>query len=281
MEQKRTLWIIAAVGVFLLVVLGAAMILYSSAASSRQPVASYKIEKPASESGWISLAPPESKPQGEKEATGLLPAQHESAISGDENPLQAQENALSSEDTKPSIGENGIARVGELTVYADKVTLNSKDDVETNRLSSESPVTVINNTTIDLTDIPVREKTQETKSVKPVVKTGKKGEPKSPSKAKPAATTKTANAPEKTEYWIQVTSLTSRKNADTAREVLDENKIPADVFTYTDSKNRLFYRVRVGPYTTKSEAEYWKTRIAKIENFKNSQSYVAATTITQ
>ena len=281
MEQKRTLWIIAAVGVFLLVVLGAAMTLYSSAASSRQPVASYKIEKPASESGWISLAPPESKPQGEKEATGLLPAQHESAISGDENPLQAQENALSSEDTKPSIGENGIARVGELTVYADKVTLNSKDDAETNRLSSESPVTVINNTTIDLTDIPVREKTQESKSVKPVVKAGKKTEPKSPSKTKPAATTKTANAPEKTEYWIQVTSLTSRKNADTAREVLDENKIPADVFTYTDSKNRLFYRVRVGPYTTKSEAEYWKTRIAKIENFKNSQSYVAATTVTQ
>lgn len=281
MEQKRTLWIIAAVGVFLLVVLGAAMILYSSAASSRQPVASYKIEKPASESGWISLAPPESKPQGEKEATGLLPAQHESAISGDENPLQAQENALSSEETKPSIGENGIARVGELTVYADKVTLNSKDDAETNRPSSESPVTVINNTTIDLTDIPVREKTQETKSVKPVVKAGKKAEPKSPSKTKPAATTKTANAPEKTEYWIQVTSLTSRKNADTAREVLDENKIPADVFTYTDSKNRLFYRVRVGPYTTKSEAEYWKTRIAKIENFKNSQSYVAATTVTQ
>lgn len=281
MEQKRTLWIIAAVGVFLLVVLGAAMILYSSAASSRQPVASYKIEKPASESGWISLAPPESKPQGEKEATGLFPAQHEPAISGDENPLQAQENALSSEDTKPSIGENGIARVGELTVYADKVTLNSKDDPETNRLSSESPVTVINNTTIDLTDIPVREKTQETKSVKPVVKAGKKTEPKSPSKTKPAATTKTASAPEKTEYWIQVTSLTSRKNADTAREVLDENKIPADVFTYTDSKNRLFYRVRVGPYTTKSEAEYWKTRIAKIENFKNSQSYVATTTVTQ
>lgn len=281
MEQKRTLWIIAAVGVFLLVVLGAAMILYSSAANSRQPVASYKIEKPASESGWISLAPPESKPQGEKEATGLFPAQPGPAISGDENSLQAQENALSSEDTKTSIGENGIARVGELTVYADKVTLNSKDDFETNRPSSESPVTVINNTTIDLTDIPVREKTQETKNVKPVVKAGKKAEPKSSSKTKPAATTKTANAPEKTEYWIQVTSLTSRKNADTAREVLDENKIPADVFTYTDSKNRLFYRVRVGPYTTKSEAEYWKTRIAKIENFKNSQSYVAATTVTQ
>lgn len=281
MEQKRTLWIIAAVGVFLLVVLGAAMILYSSAASSRQPVASYKIEKPASESGWISLAPPESKPQGEKGPTGLFPAQPRPAISGDENPLQAQENAPSSEDTKPSIGENGIARVGELTIYADKVTLNSKDDAETNRLSSESPVTVINNTTIDLTDIPVREKTQETKNVKPVVKAGKKAEPKSSSKTKPAATTKNASAPEKTEYWIQVTSLTSRKNADTAREVLDENKIPADVFTYTDSKNRLFYRVRVGPYTTKSEAEYWKTRIAKIENFKNSQSYVTATTVTQ
>ena len=35
-----------------------------------------------------------------------------------------------------------------------------------------------------------------------------------------------------TQYWIQVASLTSRKNADSARAVLGENKITADVFTY-------------------------------------------------
>lgn len=55
---------------------------------------------------------------------------------------------------------------------------------------------------------------------------------------------------------------------------LDENRIPSEVFTYKDSKNTLYYRVRVGPYTTKSEAEYWKNRICQIADFKNSQSYI-------
>jgi len=46
------------------------------------------------------------------------------------------------------------------------------------------------------------------------------------------------------------------------------------VFTYKDSKGNLFYRVRVGPYTTKSEAEYWKNRIEAIDLFAKSGSYI-------
>ena len=80
-----------------------------------------------------------------------------------------------------------------------------------------------------------------------------------------------------TQYWVQVTSLTSRKSADAAREVLARNQINADVFTYSDNKNQLFYRVRVGPYMTKTEAEYWRAKISNIDNFKNCASYVAST----
>jgi hypothetical protein len=46
MEQKKTLWIIAAVSVFLLVVMGAAMILYNPSAGASRKVASIKpVEK--------------------------------------------------------------------------------------------------------------------------------------------------------------------------------------------------------------------------------------------
>jgi len=54
MEQKRTLWIIAAVGVFLLVVLGAALILYSPAAHSTQTVAAIAPVKRPAANGWVS-----------------------------------------------------------------------------------------------------------------------------------------------------------------------------------------------------------------------------------
>jgi hypothetical protein len=62
---------------------------------------------------------------------------------------------------------------------------------------------------------------------------------------------------------------------------LDENRIPADIFTYEDNKGKLFFRVRVGPYTTKSEAEYWRTRINKIDTFAKAESYVTSTTKTE
>ena len=312
MEQKRTLWIIAAVGVFLLVVLGAALILYSPTARANQTIASYQSGK-NTDSGWISLAQPEER---------TAPAQiyqnvPENSFASAETKSQELKPAAA-EEAKPSLTEPAITHVGELTVYADKVTFNGKE------ASIETPQTVINNTTtIDLNATIAEPKT----AVKPQVavkQQERKPEVKSvqaPSSAvtaksnvKPAETKQTVakqttsksnnvtvntsvkttapktasvsvkttpKANELTQYWVQVVSLTSRKNADQAREVLGENKIPADVFTYTDSKNQLFYRVRVGPYTTKTEAEYWQTRIAKIDSFKNSQSYVASTKVTQ
>jgi hypothetical protein len=94
-----------------------------------------------------------------------------------------------------------------------------------------------------------------------------------------AKVTKTPAKPKVVQYWVQVTSLKSKKSAENAREVLDENKITADIFTYKDKKDQLFYRVRVGPYTTKSEAEYWQSKIAKIDTFASSSSYITSTTL--
>ena len=76
------------------------------------------------------------------------------------------------------------------------------------------------------------------------------------------------------QFWIQILSSSVKKNADEARTTLDSKKLPAEVFTYKDSKGTLYYRVRVGPYTTKSEAEYWKSKIEEIEMFAKSGSYI-------
>jgi len=43
----------------------------------------------------------------------------------------------------------------------------------------------------------------------------------------------------------------------------------------------MFYRVRIGPYMTKSEAEYWRTRIAMIPEFAKNESYVTSTLTVQ
>ena len=304
MEQKRTLWIMAAVGVFLLVVLGAALILYSPTARSSQTIATVSPSNKQTSNGWVSLAPAENEttiPQTKMPATEVLSEQT------NEIP---QQNVINSEEK--------ITRVAELTVYADKATIISNNPNEMNNVVAAVPSsvpeqetaeqthhTVINNTTtIDINPvisekpvvIPKNELTKNTiettsKKVaeKSVVKKVAKKEVSKPKKVTStkattsttatAKVTKTPAKPKVVQYWVQVTSLKSKKSAENAREVLDENKITADIFTYKDKKDQLFYRVRVGPYTTKSEAEYWQSKIAKIDTFASSSSYITSTTL--
>lgn len=308
MEQKRTLWIMAAVGVFLLVVLGAALILYSPTARSSQTIATVSPSNKQTSNGWVSLAPAENEttiPQTKMPATEVLSEQTNEV---------PQQNVINSEEK--------ITRVAELTVYADKTTIISNNPNEMNNVVAAVPSsvpeqetaeqthhTVINNTTtIDINPVisekpvvtPKNELTKNTIETtsrkvaeKPVVKqVAKKEVSKTVSKPKKvtstkattsttatAKVTKTPAKPKVVQYWVQVTSLKSKKSAENAREVLDENKITADIFTYKDKKDQLFYRVRVGPYTTKSEAEYWQSKIAKIDTFASSSSYITSTTL--
>ena len=298
MEQKRTLWILAAVGVFLLVVLGAALILYSPSARINQTtVAAQKTSN--SSNGWISLAPPvqpvplePAQPASERQETDeITPADSENADSSIDN-INPEE-----------IEKNRITKVGDMTVIVDNATVYNLNPVQGNTDSTYTPPAY--RPAEDSTTISVWSERSEQPPVVPKSETAKKAVEKAEdrkiasqnesavtvkktasAKAAPEKNTvkpdvkssaKTVPAPAKKQYWVQVTSLTSRKSADEARAVLDENKISADVFTYEDGRKRLFYRVRVGPYTTKAEAEYWQAKIAKIEMFASTSSYVTST----
>ncbi len=194
-----------------------------------------------------------------------------------------------------------VISTGNTNIYgfANPENLQSEDDIKTttiNLTSSEK-----NQSANVLAQNSVAEKAiQETQSVKnaekssenlKLVKQNEESAKKSDTKKSATAKTdssKIASVSSKTEkttsssstekipdrFWVQASSYSSKKNADEAREILEANKIQCEVFTYTDSKGKLFYRVRIGPYTTKSEAEYWKSKIMTIPFFKNTSSYV-------
>lgn len=285
MEQKRTLWIVTAVGVFLLVVLGAALILYTPQ-SKQATIANSRVTNSSTASnGWISLAP--SAPLQTSTNPDEKVDEESSVLSDKEIPnpakteLRAEEVNIYAENTN---------------VYSEKTELNKLGENATvNAETSEKPTTIV------LTE---PEKTAEAKASKPevskprsnvAVKNSVSEKQKAPAKPEHKNTAKTAKTgqnksvsakpsvkePEIVQYWVQVSALTSRKSADEARNKLGENQINADVFTYKDNKKQLFYRVRVGPYTTKSEAEYWRTKISKIDSFQNSSSYITSTTVSK
>mgnify|MGYP004487606933 FL=1 len=285
MEQKRTLWIVAAVGVFLLVVLGAALILYTPQ-SKQATIANSRVTNSSTASnGWISLAPS---------------APLQTSTNTDEK--VEEENSVLPEKEIPNPAKTEL-RAEEVNIYAENANVYS-EKTELNKLGENATVKAESSekpTTIVLTE---PEKTAEAKASKPEVskprsnvavknsvsekqKTPGKPEHKNTAKAAKTEQNKSVSAkpsvkePEIVQYWVQVSALTSRKSADEARNKLGENQITADVFTYTDNKKRLFYRVRVGPYTTKSEAEYWRTKISKIDSFQNSSSYITSTTVSK
>lgn len=285
MEQKRTLWIVAAVGVFLLVVLGAALILYTPQ-SKQATIANSRVTNSSTASnGWISLAP--SAPLQTSTNTDEKADEESSVLPEKEIPNPAK-TELRAEKVN-IYAENA-------NVYSEKTELNKLGENATVKAEiSEKPTTIV------LTE---PEKTAEAKASKPevskprsnvAVKNSVSEKQKAPAKPEHKNTAKTAKTgqnksvsakpsvkePEIVQYWVQVSALTSRKSADEARNKLGENQITADVFTYTDNKKQLFYRVRVGPYTTKSEAEYWRTKISKIDSFQNSSSYITSTTVSK
>ncbi len=285
MEQKRTLWIVAAVGVFLLVVLGAALILYTPQ-SKQATIANSRVTNSSTASnGWISLAPsvPLQTPTNPDEKVD-----EESSVLSDKEIPNPAKTELRAEEVN-IYAENA-------NVYSEKTELNKLGENATVKAeTSEKPTTIV------LTE---PEKTAEAKTSKPevskprsnvAVKNSVSEKQKAPAKPEHKNTAKTAKTEQNksvsakpsvkeleiVQYWVQVSALTSRKSADEARNKLGENQITADVFTYTDNKKQLFYRVRVGPYTTKSEAEYWRTKISKIDSFQNSSSYITSTTVSK
>ena len=116
---------------------------------------------------------------------------------------------------------------------------------------------------------PAPEKTAKTES-KPAAK----------SSSKTAAKTTVKTAPEKKpdQFWVQVAAFTGKTNAEEARSALSKEKISGEIFTFKGDNGVMYYRLRVGPYSTKTEAEYWNTRIKGIEQFAGMNSYVVNST---
>ncbi len=289
MEQKRILWIIAAVGVFLLVVLGAALILYSPASQENRTLARASEGNTAAD-GWVSLSP-DSEPDASGSGAPVVAADSNSGVFESGGEMGADNGAASlslpadsdKTDVSGAGGADGLS--AQLAIRSNEpeatsIDLTAYDDGRAAIAPNESEKKTVARAQ-EAAQKAAPAKTQT--AVQPAKKTAASAPPRTETKPAPAATVKAtpkkavAAAPAKMQYWVQVTSLSSKKSADAAREILEENKIAADVFTYENNKKQLFYRVRVGPYTTKSEAEYWRNKIAKIESFSASESYVTST----
>ena len=332
MEQKRTLWVIAASGVFLLVVVGAAVILYSPSVSRTQaaqaavnpkdgwstPIAGSASQLTANPIATTTTAPVNPFDTGAAVAESSSNASYtEFGTPFDTGSAEPATDAGNGAVVSSSQNQQPLSTVqtSNVTVISDNTTVvgTGTTTIDLNALKSSSPSVTAQNATTQA-QIAATQHAQEQRAAASTSTVAKayeqprqqssapkaqtstsvaKAAPAKPaatttkpaSTAKPAATAAksapkaTASAKASTakvadKFWVQAASYSTKKSADNARATLESNKIPSEIFTYTDTKGTVFYRVRVGPYTTSSEAEYWKTQVAKIDQFASADSYI-------
>ncbi len=272
MDQKRILWIIVASGLFLLVVVGVALYLSAPQTQNHQSLDSLQL----SGNTWIKGEVKNPEPIN----TQLV---QNTEVSKPVD-LETQKNSENKEttitvDTVTLISKNTnvYTKDGENISQPQQSTAPEKTTIIVNTVAKDSVTTA---DTAKKAVVVTNEgtKTSKTSSTTTETKKAVEKEPAKTTSTKKATATVTEAQPIADQYWVQVASFTGKKNAEDARAALLEEKINSEIFTFKNNDNVVYYRLRVGPYTTKSEAEYWHSRIKLIPQFEGTSSYVVNST---
>jgi DedD protein len=225
MEKKKLLLVAVSVGVFLVIVTGAAILVFNPGQTA---------------SGQTALA-------------------SRSATADPSNMLNSEElRGLQDSGAASPIQENRIDPGGEQSEIAAKTT---------------EPQTVISVSRPKTAAVPEASVSKPVKQPQvappPAVSTAPRAASKPAAvQPKPAPS---AAPPRKThkDFWVQAGSYSTRERADSVKENLEQKGITA-IITNQQVNEQMFYRVRVGPYTSHGEADYWLAMIKSINGFENS-----------
>lgn len=279
MEQKKILWVVVAISVFFLIIFGFALILYSPSKQgptlSQTPKTISSYTNKTQEIDFTNSSPSkttqETKDQFERNVT----------------PTSASSNinfTFVAGETHPNT--YGTVDVSELTTGKAEAKTTIQIESENKQSSAPAPALALANgvSVTDSKQTQSSEKTKQTTVKTSASNTAASSSSKTTTSAATKTTSKTTTSTKKaepktvTEYWIQTGSFAGKINAEKARDSLTERYLKAEIFT-KDVNSTTTYRVRVGPYSSKSEAEYWLGTIKEIGDF--SSSYISEVKVKQ
>ncbi|MDR2481718.1 MAG: SPOR domain-containing protein [Spirochaetaceae bacterium] len=254
MEKKKLLLISVSVGLFLVIVIGVSILAFSprnySVMDYAQATASVDSlsEKNRTE-GIISETPPPVP------IVEVVPPPTPVTADG-----QIQ-NASSNENIIYINGENAENPV--------RVERLSDGNTKTYINIPSTPVVKIENTPATAGGQTPSMPVPETKPVsKPAAETKQPSKPTPKPVAAPKPAPKPA-APRQDDYWVQAGSFSNKRGADEAKEFLAGKGITSLVQN-SMVNGKVYYRVRVGPYSSQSEANYWLSLIKSLDGMGGS-----------
>ena len=272
MEQKKILWVILSVSLFVLIIFGIALFLYSPSRNSATAQAGGETV-PYETTGTSANVDPDLWARDPDRVAAL----DRDAPTATGNIINLNNVNIVSTDGQSS-QTSGID-VSDLTVQAGTADVSGlpKELAEQIGIETapEQPEEQPQPSAVQKEETPVAAQPRVSSTVqapsKPAVEKKKSTQASVSITVKPKAKTPAKPAAPKVQtlYWVQTASLANRINAERARDKLAAQHMKVEIFTKETSAG-LIHRVRVGPFTNDTEAKYWLNSIKKIAGFENS-----------
>lgn len=296
MDQNKILWIVAAVGAFLLVVLGAALIFYTPKPSTGPQIQNFDGLWTSSRDtyqGQNTIGLTSSTNDYTNPNPGTNPYSENPIYDNQQDNTQGIQIVQGTElDQNPALGTGQVLKDGQslqtLNLYTQNANLYAEQTtIDLNNLSrvqTPAPSQVQSNQQTNIRDLNASTQTKAPVNTSQVAKTtavntNQVAKTTAAANTKPNTTSAKTIAPIENKFWIQASSFASKINAEELKAALTKENFVSEIFTFTDAKNTLFYRVRIGPYTTKSEAEYWQGQLASLASLKGVETYITNTSL--
>jgi DedD protein len=249
MEKKKLLLVSVSVGLFLVIVIGASILVFSPR-------------------DYSSLTKAEAVPVPPGSPRAVVDESSAAAVT--EAPEITREPA---QPPAVASGESQLKLENVIYINGD----NAESAVRVERLNDGNTRTIITipsprENVITLTPPPVEVAAAKPPSPAPAASLPAVSAPAAPAiprAAESAPAVKAEKPALKPAWWVQTNSYSKKAYADRAKEFLATKGISSVVMN-GNVGGKTFYRVRVGPYTSQSEADYWLSLIKTIDGMENS-----------
>jgi DedD protein len=284
MEKKQLLYIITSVGLALILFIVGALWLLSTKKQTASSIAS--VQTP----GTISTGTPEAGTPASTGSNSGVQTQNPTSNDSRLNPTEWVKNPQTVQGLQQPPAAVPASRGDVIIVYGDN-TVTSKatgtvPNVSTDpngvviqvtppqgTVTTNTPAVAAGTTGSNTSTTQSVETTSSITQTKTVTATAPKAATPTPAgTATPKSTAKSSTPKVYTDYWVQTGAYSTKTRAEAVKEQLKTRGITS-ILDIKEVNGKTYYRVRIGPYTTQKEAQYWLSLVKNIDGF--SESYIS------
>lgn len=265
MEKRKLLLIAISVGIFLVIIIGASILMFSP----KKPISPVVTESSRPiPPGNTREIPGEQTPPVKVDLTDMVRNPDEfMGLQVPPSPSTTQENNNHIYINGEPININGEFISGEQAADGTGSRTNLVINIPSPKTQA-APAPVVSPAAK-----PAAPPAEAAKPAAPAPQAKPKAAPAAKPAAKPVVSRAAPPAPsssERTNFWVQTGAFSTQSRAEGVKEILAAKGITS-IIENRAVEGKTYYRVRVGPYTSNTEAAYWLTLIKQINGFEDSQ----------